>query len=72
MLRAQITESHAVWYVSIMLWPFALTTFAGGLPLVLSGRRTTRRAREDQCPTCGYDLKGLTAGTACPECGKGK
>jgi len=29
------------------------------------------RRRRTACPTCGYDLRGLTPGTLCPECGAG-
>lgn len=29
-----------------------------------------RRARLGSCGICGYDLKGLPKGAACPECGK--
>lgn len=31
--------------------------------------RSFRRARNGQCPACGYDLSGTSRGT-CPECGR--
>ncbi len=31
--------------------------------------RRRSRTRTGHCPTCGYDLVGLPAGTTCPECG---
>lgn len=30
------------------------------------------RKTEKPCPTCNYSLRGLPAGTPCPECGGGK
>lgn len=57
------------------LWPgFALNTlfYAGiawglwQLPLAL---RRRKRNKKGLCVRCGYDLKGIAAGAACPECG---
>ena len=52
---------------------------AGGWPVLIAGsvvlwlwhgdRRSRRRALAGACPSCGYDLAGLTPGSTCPECG---
>jgi len=31
--------------------------------------RSWRRRRDERCEQCGYNLSGLHAGNACPECG---
>lgn len=33
-------------------------------------RRRRRRERRGMCRACGYDLRGLSAGGVCPECGR--
>lgn len=40
------------------------------LPMLALRWRRSRRAGAGQCPKCRYDLRGLSAGTPCPECGK--
>jgi hypothetical protein len=69
-----ITRRHAC--LSLMpVWPgFAANTLLyaalAWVPLRGVGTlRRWRRSRRGRCPACGYDLAGLAAGTACPECG---
>ncbi|MEK6703397.1 MAG: hypothetical protein AABZ53_14140 [Planctomycetota bacterium] len=70
--RMNSPKGGVVWSVGFMLWPIVLAAFATGVPLVWSARRIRRRTRKGLCHACSYDLSGLAAGTACPECGKGK
>lgn len=58
------------WMAEVMLWPFAVAFLSGGALMVVSGRKFTRRTKERQCLACGYNLAGLKAGAACPECGR--
>jgi hypothetical protein len=56
--------------IDILLWPVAPLLLGTGGILVWTSTRAERRRRKGLCPTCRYDLKGLAAGTGCPECGK--
>jgi len=57
------------------LWPgYVLNTIIYGGAMFaavvsLGAWRRTHRRRRAQCQRCGYDLSGLGAGSACPECG---
>jgi hypothetical protein len=51
--------------VDTLLWSACLAGLI--LPIRLWVR--THRRRRWQCPTCRYDLRGLPAGSVCPECG---
>lgn len=46
-------------YTVVWLFPF----------LGFRAARRTLRARRGLCTRCAYDLKGLPAGSPCPECG---
>lgn len=70
--RMTARKGGDVWVVGFMLWPIVLAAVASGVPLVWSARRIRRRTLKGLCSACGYDLSGLAAGAACPECGKGK
>lgn len=57
--------------IVVPLWiPFLLF----GVPSALlwpRGRMLAKGSRAGCCVRCGYDLSGLAAGSACPECGSG-
>jgi len=67
--RSNYRYSFDGWHVPY--W-FLLFLFAcGGLPLILrvhAHRRKLRRIRNNQCLTCGYDLRNSPQ--RCPECGQ--
>lgn len=48
-----------------------IAPFAGLFAVATAVRLITlvRRRRGGRCIRCGYDLRGIAAGTACPECG---
>lgn len=56
-------------------WRFAVNAAAwGGAFWIVSGGlrrwRSAWRSERGRCVGCGYDRKGLGAGTPCPECGR--
>jgi hypothetical protein len=51
----------------VPLWAWLLAD--GGIT-VLAWRRWRRWRPPGFCPKCGYDLRGLASGSACPECGR--
>ncbi|MFT3684376.1 MAG: hypothetical protein QM783_05515 [Phycisphaerales bacterium] len=67
-LHNYVTATSPPWVrrVATPLWPVVL----GSTGLVVwRWRRRRRLAAEDGCPGCGYSLRGLAEGAACPECG---
>lgn len=55
-------------HLLVPLWmPWLFASASSGLLIW----RVARRRPASACRTCGYSLVGLTAGAACPECGKG-
>jgi hypothetical protein len=53
--------------VGAPIWLFAVALSAGGVLMVVNGRRARRAP--SACVACGYDLRGLGPGAVCPECG---
>lgn len=55
------------WFFNVPLWlPLGMTALgSAGLFFAMRERR-----KPGVCGKCGYDLRGLPAGTMCPECGK--
>lgn len=51
-------------------WPAAVVLCAAGAWLVVAGVRAGRLGREGHCGLCGYDVRGLSDGAVCPECGE--
>jgi hypothetical protein len=73
-------DTMATWPIVIPyrpLWPgFALNLLLAAMvifvPALLIARRPIGRARLGHCPSCNYDLRGLTNTNpvTCPECGR--
>src|SRR5262249_9758604 len=55
--------------LSIPIWSLFLPLPGGSLAGTILDVRAKRAARREGCPACGYDVRGLPAGSACPECG---
>lgn len=51
------------------IFPTWSAFLAAGIPTGLLWWWDRRRPRAGMCVKCGYDLAGLPAGAACPECG---
>ncbi|CAN5795964.1 hypothetical protein BH11PLA1_BH11PLA1_13010 [soil metagenome] len=63
-------DGYEVITLYIIAWPTPLLLGGSSALLLRSGIRAGRRVRGRRCVACGYDLGGLKAGVACPECGK--
>jgi hypothetical protein len=50
---------------SILVWVFCGGAFHAGLRY-----RRHLRLRRNHCPTCNYNLRGLSPSSPCPECGR--
>ncbi|MBC7772468.1 MAG: hypothetical protein H7210_08250, partial [Pyrinomonadaceae bacterium] len=59
---------HPIWRGIIVNSLFYATVWAGLFVGIGMVRRALRR-RAGRCTRCAYDLRGLPAGTRCPECG---
>ncbi len=58
----------------VPFWPLLVVAVATAAPawrLDLVDRRRRGRAERGQCSKCGYDRRGIGAGSLCPECGAG-
>jgi hypothetical protein len=54
----------------VATWPLPVGCSIFGAMLFHSGTLARRRAAHRLCEKCGYDRRGLPAGSPCPECGK--
>ncbi|MGH7132253.1 MAG: hypothetical protein ACREJO_09945 [Phycisphaerales bacterium] len=54
---------------TVPLWPAAAALCSGTTWLVIVDRRRRLRRAGGCCLGCGYELRGLPPGAACPECG---
>ena len=54
---------------TVPIWPGVVALCAGTGGLVVVDRRRRLRVARGWCAECGYELRGLPAGAACPECG---
>lgn len=54
--------------MGVVMVPLWVVSLAGAVATAW-GWRVSRRESTHGCERCGYDLRGLAAGAACPECG---
>lgn len=64
--RPDLTVAKTWWEIDLPLW---LPTACTGVGALLLWKPWRRRARDGVYCECGYDLRGLSSGAACPECG---
>jgi hypothetical protein len=60
------------WDYRMPVWPLPLVALAAGAVVARRGERAWQASGAALCSACGYDLRGLAAGTRCPECGEGR
>ncbi len=58
-------------FLAVPLWVPAGLAMAAGAAAWRLDVLAWRRARTGYCPQCGYDCRGIPAGSPCPECGAG-
>lgn len=56
--------------LTAMLATSAVVSLASMLVMVIALRRCEGESKPTLCPICGYELRGMAAGTKCPECGQ--
>ena len=59
-----------VYRLAVASWLVPIPALLLGGVLFWFGRRVGVRSMSNACTECGYSLRGLPAGAACPECGR--
>ena len=63
-------EKTRVYRVAVASWLVPIPALLLGGFFFWSGRRVHVRSMSNACTACGYSLRGLPVGAACPECGR--